>query len=144
MAARTNTNVILLPIIPRYAKAIIDGEKKVEFRKLNIPISIEYVVIYSASPEKRIVGFFNVSKVTKATPKQLWKDFKNIGCVEKEFLFDYYSDHKYGLAIHVGKVEKVQNPFSLSKIKRQAPQSFLYLENKYFKKIKRLNQIVDD
>lgn len=139
MATKTNKNVILLPIIPRYAKAIIEGEKKVEFRKLNIPMNIEHVVIYSAYPEKRIVGFFSVSKVTKATPKQLWKNFKNIGCVEKEFLFDYYSGHQYGLAIHVGKVEKVKNPFSLVKIKKNAPQSFMYLENKYFEKIKRLN-----
>lgn len=144
MVARTDTNVILLPIMPRYAKAIIEGEKKIEFRKLNIPMNIEHVVIYSASPDKRIVGFFSVSKITKATPKQLWKKFKNIGCVEKDFLFDYYSGHKYGLAIHVGKVEKVQNPFSLAIIKKTAPQSFMYLENKYFEKIKGLNQVVND
>ncbi len=91
LAARTGRNVILLPIFPGCAWAIIDGRKKVEFRKLNIPVDIENVVIYSTSPEKKIVGSFSVSKITKATPEKLWQDFKDIGYVDKEFLFEYYS-----------------------------------------------------
>ncbi len=137
MVARTGKNVILLPIFPRYAWAIIEGRKKVEFRKLNIPVNIKNVVIYSTFPEKKIVGFFRVSKIIKDTPEKLWQDFKHIGFVEKESLFDYYSGHEYGLAIHVGKVKRVNKPFSLAKIKRQnPPQSFTYLDNEILKKVK--------
>ncbi|MGR3319574.1 MAG: ASCH domain-containing protein [Candidatus Anammoxibacter sp.] len=137
MAAKTDKNVILLPIYPRYANAIIEGKKKVEFRKLNIPMNIGHVVIYSTFPEKKIVGFFSVPRITKATPKQLWNDFKQVGYVEKEFLIDYFSGYKYGLAIHVGKVARVRKPFSLEKIKKQnPPQSFLYLENDMWEMIK--------
>ena len=91
MVARTGRNVILLPISPGYASAIIEGRKKVEFRKLNIPVNIENVVIYSTSPEKKIVGSFSLSKITKATPEKLWQDFKEIGYVDNEFVFEYSS-----------------------------------------------------
>ena len=137
MAAGTGRNVILLPIFPGYARAIIEGRKKVEFRKLNIPVNIENVVIYSTSPEKKIVGSFSVSKITKATPEKLWQDFKDIGYVDKESLYKYYSGHEYGLAIHIGKVKRVNKPFPLAKIKRQnPPQSFTYLDNEILERVK--------
>ena len=136
LVAGTDRNAILLPIFPRYTWAIIEGWKKVEFRKLNIPVNIENVVIYSTFPEKKIVGSFSVSKIKKATPEKLWQDFKDVGYVNKEFLFEYYSGHEYGLAIHVGKVKRVNKPFSLAKIKRKnPPQSFTYLDNEIWERI---------
>ena len=105
-------------------------------------MNIGHVVIYSTSPEKKVVGFFSVPKVTRATPRQLWNDFKHVGCVKKEFLIDYFTGYKHGLAIHVGKVSRARKPFSLEKIKRQnPPQSFSYLENDVLKMIKSENYV---
>jgi len=130
LAAKTDRNVILLPIFPNYANAIMEGKKKVEFRKLNIPVNIEYVFIYSTAPEKKIIGFFKVLKITKASPERLWKEFKHIGCVEKDFFFDYYSGYDYGLAIQVGTINRLNKPLPLTKFKKQTPpQSFSYIDN---------------
>ena len=58
MAAKANKDVILLPIFPKYAQAIFEGTKKVEFRKLNIPQTISHVVVYSTAPTQKIIGYF--------------------------------------------------------------------------------------
>jgi len=137
MATKTNKNVILLPIFPKYANAIMDGKKKIEFRKINIPTHIKHVVIYATAPQMKIIGTFEVENITKASPKFLWKKFSKIGCVKKEFLFKYYDNHKIGVAIHIGKIKGVRKPLPLSKIKKgfNAPQSFRYLENEEWEKI---------
>lgn len=138
MAYRKDKNVILLPIFPDYAEAIINGKKTVEFRKLNIPESIKYVVIYSSSPFKKIIGFFSVKGMTKETPEKLWIDFNKKGEVKKDFLFDYYLGHSLGLAIHVGRVSRARKPVELSYVNKRlkAPQSFLYLNKQEWETIK--------
>ena len=140
MATKDNRNVILLPIFPQYANAIMEGKKKVEFRKRNIPSHIKHVVVYSTAPEKMVIGTFEVDRITKATPKALWKKFNKIGFVEKEFLFDYYDNQDIGIAIHVGKTREIENPFPLSKIKKglSAPQSFRYLQDDEWEKVQDL------
>lgn len=138
MDSRKNKNVILLPIFPEYATAIMNGKKKVEFRKINIPNSIKHVVVYSTSPENKVVGTFEVENITKAPPRSLWRRYKDIGCVTKNFLFEYYNKHELGLAIHVGKVKEVSKPLTLSKLKKglAPPQSFRYLEFDEWEKVK--------
>ncbi len=137
MATKTNKNVILLPIFPKYANAIMDGKKKVEFRKINIPSHIKHVLIYATAPKMEIIGTFEVENITKASPKCLWEKFNKVGFVEKDFLFKYYDNHKTGIAIHIGKIKEVRKPLPLSKIKNgfNAPQSFRYLENAEWEKV---------
>ena len=139
MAPGKNKNVILLPIFPQYANAIMEGRKKIEFRKKNIPTNIEFVVIYSTKPEKKVIGLFKVETITKAHPKILWDNFKDIGCVKKEFLFDYYDGHDQGVAIHVGRTYEFSQPFNLSDLNDNLnpPQSFRYLKNDEWKTIKK-------
>ena len=119
MASRPNKNVILLPIFPKYAEAIFEGKKKVEFRKLNIPQDISHVVVYSTAPTQRIVGYFEVREITRASPKILWNLFNKVGGIEKELLMEYYSGHDLGVAIHVGESIRLRTPIQLSLIENE-------------------------
>ncbi|MDE2028129.1 MAG: ASCH domain-containing protein [Candidatus Omnitrophica bacterium] len=138
MASKANRDVILLPIFPKYANAIFEGKKKVEFRKLNIPQNINYVVVYSTAPTQKIVGYFKVEQITIDSPNKLWNLFKNVAGIEKNLLMEYYSGHEQGIAIHVGEFIKLSTPINLDIIEDELapPQSFKYLEDEHFNRIK--------
>lgn len=67
------TNAILLSIKPRFARAILAGTKRFEFRRKGFATAPDHVVIYSTSPEQQIIGWFDVAGIIKDTPEQLWK-----------------------------------------------------------------------
>ena len=56
---------VLLSIYPCYARKILSGEKRLEFRKAWPSSGVTSFVIYSTSPVQRIVG---IARVTKVSP----------------------------------------------------------------------------
>lgn len=139
MVKVTSNSVIMLSIHPEYASAMFRGEKNIEFRKLNIPTTIEFVVLYATSPVKKVIGYFKVRNILKERPIYLWENFSKSSGTTKEFFFNYYREIDYGLGILIDSVNKFSRPFSLEKIglPSKPPQSFLYIENDKWRKIKR-------
>ena len=80
---------VILSIKPVYAHAIMDGTKKVEFRKKIFKRPVDKVFVYSSSPEKKIVGFFTISDIIEDKPERLWEEFEKVGGIEKKNFFDY-------------------------------------------------------
>ncbi len=140
MPIRKNKTIILLPIYPKYANAIMDGRKKVEFRKKNIPKTIEYVLVYSTVPEKKVIGYFKVKEVQEKTPKELWDDFGDCGEIEKDLFFDYYKGNEFAKGIVIEATTIFENPITLTDIDNnlRAPQSFRYIDDKMWKKVSRV------
>ena len=64
--------VALLSIRPEYVQQIIEGTKKVEFRKKVFSNTVKKVVVYSSYPQKRIVGYFRVTNIIIDTPLDIW------------------------------------------------------------------------
>ena len=54
---------VLLSIRPKHVKAIEQGKKKFEFRKVIFRKSVERIYIYETSPTSQIVGFFEVGSI---------------------------------------------------------------------------------
>lgn len=94
----------ILSIKPKYVEAILAGKKLVEFRKTNFKQEVEKVYIYSSSPEKKIVGYFVISEVVRATPYQLWQKFKNVAGIEKDSFFNYYKDTDMGYSLCISQL----------------------------------------
>jgi type I restriction enzyme S subunit len=118
----------ILSIKPKYVHAILSGEKRVEFRKAVFKREVEKVYIYSSAPEKKIVGYFIVSKVVEDAPKKLWQKFRLIGGIEKDNFFDYYKNKDVGYSLCFDKVnqfEKHIDPYRVIK-NFTPPQSFCY------------------
>jgi predicted transcriptional regulator len=57
----------------------MEGTKQVEFRKRAFGRQVSYVVVYSSSPVKQVVGFFEISGIDEASPGQLWRRYSQVG-----------------------------------------------------------------
>lgn len=70
MASTRVGRVALISIRPRYAHAILDGRKTVEFRKRRLAEDVTHVVIYSTRPDRAVIGFFELGgrKPSRQTP----------------------------------------------------------------------------
>ncbi len=122
-------SVILLSIHPRYVEAILDGRKRVEFRKSAFQRSVSRVVIYATRPVMKIVGYFEVKEVERASPENVWQRYGEVGSTDEEFFFAYYGSRQSAVAISIGDVTELDRPISLPEIDEnmRPPQSFTYL-----------------
>ncbi len=121
---------VLLSIKPKYANAILAGEKLVEFRKLVFKQEIERVYIYSSAPEQRIIGYFTIDDIISDTPKKLWLQFSDVGSISEEDFFDYFANKEIGYSIKIKSVRKFsksKNPKDIFK-NFVPPQSYMYCE----------------
>jgi predicted transcriptional regulator len=121
---------VLLSIKPKYANAILAGEKLVEFRKLVFKQEIERVYIYSSAPEQRIIGYFTIDDIISDTPKKLWRQFSDVGSISEEDFFDYFANKEVGYSIKIKSVKKFpksKNPKDIFE-NFVPPQSYMYCE----------------
>lgn len=128
----------ILSIKPKYVKHIIEGTKQFEFRKQPLPKNIERVFIYSSAPEKRIIGYFQVSRVFKDTPKNLWSRFNKKAGISLDEFFEYYDGRQTGYAIGISNLFVLARPIDPYKqfVNFCPPQSFSYVrEPKLLQKV---------
>jgi predicted transcriptional regulator len=121
--------VALLAIQPRFAQAIIAGEKTVEFRKTRFSQRPRFIVLYASTPIQQIVAFFEVEDIYELTPLGLWRKFHKAGGIDYKEFAQYYRRSDRGYAIVVGAVWALRRPASLKHLipRGSAPQSFRYL-----------------
>jgi predicted transcriptional regulator len=118
-----------MSIHPRYADAIMDGRKEVEFRKRSLAPDIETVWVYATVPVQRVVGCFRIASTDVAAPAQLWDRHSAVGCIAQEDFDRYYSGHTCGAAIQIASVQQLSTPLPLTAVLPSgvAPQSYVYL-----------------
>jgi len=140
MSFRKNKAIVLLPIQPRYASAIADGRKLVEFRKIRFKECVSHIVVYSSSPQKKVIGYFQVDAIEEMSPRVLWKRYGSSGAIDYKSFCEYYADTERGVAIKIAEYVELKKPQLLAAINPQlrVPQSFSYLTLKDFGRIRRL------
>ena len=131
MALCQDPSAALMSIHPEYANKILDGSKKVEFRKWMFSNVPSIVVIYSTSPVSRVVGYFAVDGIDASDPASLWCMYKEVAGIRRRDFIDYFKDAERGIAIRVGKVHKLLKPLQLEELigSNRPPQSFRYLDS---------------
>ncbi|KAM3101985.1 ASCH domain-containing protein [Phormidesmis sp. 146-12] len=141
MAKESPCNIVLMSMHPEFAQLILEGKKKVEFRKTRFASEVSHVVIYATTPLKKIVGYFEVQGIQVASPEELWRFYSEVAGVDQQFFQDYYDHIRQGVAIEVGKVYQLNHFLSLSHVSTSlvAPQSYVYLDKQLFNSIK-INQ----
>lgn len=138
MAISEDCDVALLPIKPRFAQAILDGTKTVEFRRHGFARQISYILIYASSPIKRVVGYFRIANITRDAPRRIWQKYEDVaGITAAEFL-EYYAGADTAVAIEVRDLVVLDRPVTLRNIRRslQAPQSFCYLDASILRRLR--------
>ena len=134
-------SAILMSIHPKYAKAIISGEKTAELRRVKLKLKNgDLVVIYETSPIMAVTSIFSVKQLLWLPIEKLWDKTKNIAAVSKEEFFDYFIGNTCGCAIIIDKVWVLNTKKPLSEFKSadkaiKPPQSYIYLPYDNFEEI---------
>ncbi len=119
---------MLLSINPEHVKNIVSGKKKVEYRRVRCKRDIDSIVIYSTSPEKKIIGEVEVKRVIEGTLEEIWNLTKDIGCISYDFFKKYYFGKNEAVAYELGTLELYPKPKELSEYGiKSAPQSYMYI-----------------
>jgi predicted transcriptional regulator len=115
------------------------GEKILEFRRIFAKQPVDFLVIYSSSPKKRIVAIAKIQNVHEASPTALWNlsRTKSPGITRQE-LYRYFFGKSKGFAIEISSVMRANgegiDPTTLFE-NFNAPQSFRYLDPRDYLKI---------
>jgi len=129
VASPENRRVALMAIHPHYAKAILRGDKRVEFRRTRLARDVTHVVVYATTPVKAVVGMFEVEGVDEDSPAKLWSRYRRIGGIGAAAFDRYFAGASRGIAVRVGRVVTFPAPLAVSAVGATAspPQSFRYL-----------------
>lgn len=119
---------ILLSIKPKYADQIFAGTKKYEFRR-KFPIGVKNrVLVYSSSPIKKVIGYFDTGEIIVGPPNTIWNDTHLLAGIDDKSFFEYFAGTDKALAISILNPVLLVNPCELYQFGvKNAPQSYMYL-----------------
>src|SRR6476469_7639005 len=122
---------VLLSVKPRFAEAILAGEKTFEFRRaLFRRDDVRTVVLYASSPTRKVVGEFTIEEVLLLGLDLLWKTTREGGAIDREYFDQYFEGRSAGYALKVKRARRYRSPLCLRKDLgiEHPPQSFRYLD----------------
>lgn len=144
------SNILLLSIKPKYANQIFAGTKQVELRRVRTRLQTgDLVLIYVSSPEKALVGSFEVEQViVKDLPEhlnQLWYEVKEKAAVERKTFDRYYQGASVGVGIFCKNIQRFRKPIHLDTLRIKQPhivppQCYRYLTQGEFTWVKSMTQ----
>lgn len=124
-----NPTRALLSIKPKFAYAILRGEKKYEFRRSIFARPVRVVLLYASAPVRRVVAEFEVRSIISQPLQTLWNRTKIFAGIGEEFFFRYFHGREYGHAIEIGEVRPYKAPFCpVERFGIKPPQSFVYID----------------
>lgn len=125
---------IILSIKPKYVKKILDGEKKIEFRKQIPKQRIKWVYIYASSPNKLIVARFKINGLINGSPQELWIKFSDVGGVEEDEFFAYCGKKEMIHGMEIGEIERFKKPIDPYQkyCNFKPPQNYAYVQETFF------------
>lgn len=123
---------LLLSIHPEHVDKILSGEKSWEYRKSIFQKDkddIDRVYIYSTSSVKRIVASFEIGRILKNEPEEIWNKTKKESGTNKKDFIDYFDGHKIGYGIEITDLKELEEPVNpYEEIEDfHAPQSYMYV-----------------
>ena len=121
---------VLLSIKPEFAYKIFDGTKKYEVRKqIFKDSSIKKVIVYSSSPEQKVIGEFKIDTILSDTPSAIWLQTRDYSGISQAFYDEYFRGRQNAYAIKVASTRIYEQKKDLSDFDIMfPPQSFAYVE----------------
>jgi predicted transcriptional regulator len=132
----------LVSIRPGHVEKIVGGLKTVELRRrFSEDVAADAVIlIYSTSPTRAIVGSASISGVRRLQLDDLWDQYGDAACVDRETFDAYFSGLTEGYAILLQDVRPFERHVAAADLKERfgfvAPQSFMYLRQEYYPLLK--------
>lgn len=121
-----------MAIHPKFAGKILSSTKRVEFRRRSTSRTVTHLVIYATSPVCAVVGVAEIKRLEKGSPGHLWREFRDVGGIDRESFFAYFSGSSEGCAYVLGEIWKCVPPIALGSdgLPSRAPQAFQYLDER--------------
>jgi predicted transcriptional regulator len=131
---------VLMSLRPRYADAILTGEKTVELRRRrpSFPPGTS-ILIYASSPDQRVLGTFIAGEVLEAPPDVLWPTIRDRAGVSRDEFDSYFTDCHLAYAIEVSDPRRL----SPAQLGIRPPQSYLFLRRSH-RQHRRLLRLLPD
>lgn len=120
-----------MSIKPQFAEAILDGRKRVEFRKRRLAPDVTTVLVYTTMPTGLVTGTFEISGYDVGSPTKIWELHKAHGGIARSGYRAYFHGAPTAVGIRVGRVSRLDTPLRLEDVSPglRAPQSFIYLDS---------------
>lgn len=121
---------IILSIKPKYVKKILEGKKKVEYRKV-IPRcnDVTHIIIYASAPISHVVAEVSISDILSDRPSNIWEKTFSIGGISHDDYCAYFKNRKIAHAFVIENI-KIFAPYRnlIDYGIRNPPQSFVYIK----------------
>ncbi len=150
---RMPSNILLLSIRPEYAKKIFEGNKKVELRRVRTRLNKgDLVLVYASSPQKALLGSFEVDRILQIPIQKLpedlnkiWKRVAKKAEISREQFDIYYAGASLCVCIFFKNVRLLPHPVNLTRLRQEfsdfrPPQSYHYLTEVELKIIENIAQ----
>ncbi len=118
-----------MSVHPKYAKQIIAGTKKVEFRRRAPRKVVSRMVIYATAPIGRVVGHAQIDEVVTGSLEGLWGAYCTVAGMSQEEFNDYFAGLNEGVALVLSDPTEVKDSTLAARIlgDYNPPQSFAYM-----------------
>lgn len=127
-------NVALISVHPEYVNKIVSGEKLWEFRRTWAKSPVDFLVVYSTSPVKRIMAIIEIGEEIRGSKQKLWELSRDRqGGISRRKLFSYLNGKEEGVALQLKSkfvFKKGIDPNDVFGAGFRAPQSFQYMSQK--------------
>ena len=139
-------NTILLSVRPEYAKKILAGTKKVELRRARPRLEPgDRVLVYVSSPQKAVVGSFQVEEIVEESLPALWEMVEAKAGISPEEFYNYYEGVSTGVGIFFKEIRPFNQPVALGLLRKRwsswrPPQSYRYMSNTEYNMVRELGE----
>ncbi|NER35476.1 MAG: ASCH domain-containing protein [Oscillatoria sp. SIO1A7] len=139
-------NTILLSVRPEYAQKILAGTKKVELRRARPRLEPgDRVLVYVSSPQKAVVGSFQVEKIVEEPLPALWEMVETKAGISPEEFYNYYEGVSTGVGIFFKEIRPFNQPVALGLLRKKwsswrPPQSYRYMSNTEYELVRELGR----
>lgn len=132
MSMRHVTSGVLISLRPRFAEAILEGQKDVELRRQPTGAQAgDMVLIYSSSPVKAAVGWARVHDLLASPVDRLWATHGPRTGVTQEEYYAYFDGLATAHGLILGEAKRIDPAMSLAELRDRygvhPPQSWRYL-----------------
>ena len=129
--------VIFLPVKPVFAERILQGEKLWEYRRVSVRDEVTHAIIYSSSPEKKIVAVAKVSSILRGSMTSIWNKTKKEAGISRRVFREYFEGVNQAFALGLQGVRPLEDCICPKSLRDGfvVPQSFRYVDQAFFEKI---------
>jgi len=121
-----DNKVVLISIHPRHVENILNGTKKVEYRR-KFGNHIKRMFIYSTSPVQKIVARADVEEIIEGDRYEVWHKTKEIGGITRAEYMEYFKYSRAKAIVLKNVIEFDSVTLEEMHINRP-PQSYQFME----------------